>query len=87
MTGHKVSSNNPKDFGCYSRKETQGKVNFHPVSAVESALKGYHLLGKAIYKYNSRDFPGGPVVNNPPTNAGDTGLNPGLGRFHMPWGN
>ena len=29
------------------------------------------------------DFPGGPVVENPPTNAGDTGSTPGLGRSHM----
>ena len=33
------------------------------------------------------DFPGGPVVKNPPANAGDTGSNPGLGRFHIPQGN
>ena len=29
-------------------------------------------------------FPGGAVVKNPPANAGDTGLSPGLGRSHMP---
>ena len=29
------------------------------------------------------DFPGGPVVKNPPSNAGDTGSIPGLGRPHM----
>ena len=28
-------------------------------------------------------FPGGPVVNNPPTSAGDTGSVPGLGRSYM----
>ena len=33
------------------------------------------------------EFPGGPVVKNPPANAGDTDLIPSLGRFHMPWGN
>ena len=33
------------------------------------------------------DFPGGAVVKNPPTNAGDMGLSPGLGRSHMPWSN
>ena len=27
------------------------------------------------------EFPGGPVVKNPPGNAGDTGSVPGLGRF------
>ena len=30
------------------------------------------------------DFPGGPVVKNPSANAGDMGLIPGPGRFHMP---
>ena len=34
-----------------------------------------------------RDFPGGAAVKNPPANAGDTGLSPGLGRSHMPWSN
>ena len=28
---------------------------------------------------NSRDFPGGPVVKNPPSNAGDAGMIPGQG--------
>ena len=31
-------------------------------------------------------FPGGPVIKNLPANVGDTGLSPGLGRFHMLWG-
>ena len=34
-----------------------------------------------------QDFPGGAVVKNPPTNAGDMGSSPGLGRSHMPWSN
>ena len=34
-----------------------------------------------------QDSPGGPVVKNPPANAGDMGSIPGLGRLHMPWGN
>ena len=40
-----------------------------------------------IYKIYIKDFPGGPVVKNPPANAGDTGLIPGLRRFHTQWGN
>ena len=32
------------------------------------------------------DFPGGPVVENLPCNARDTGSIPDLGRSHMPWG-
>ena len=34
-----------------------------------------------------QDFSGGPVVENPPANAGDMGSIPGPGRSHMPWGN
>ena len=34
-------------------------------------------------KSGIRDFPGGSVVKNPPANAGDTGLSPGLGRSCM----
>ena len=30
-----------------------------------------------------RDFPGGAVVKNLPTNSGDMGLIPGPGRSHM----
>ena len=33
------------------------------------------------------DFPVGTVVKNPPAKAGDTGLSPGPGRFHMPQSN
>ena len=39
-----------------------------------------------LIKSSNLDFPGGPVVKNLPTNAGDKGLIPGLGRFHMPQG-
>ena len=38
-------------------------------------------------KIESRDFPGGAVVKNPPANAGDTGLISELGRSHMPQSN
>ena len=33
------------------------------------------------------DFPDGPVVNNPPANAGDIDLIPGPGRVHKVQGN
>ena len=33
------------------------------------------------------DFPGGPVVKNPPANAEDSVLIPGLGGFPMPQSN
>ena len=42
---------------------------------------------KAGLKLNIHVFPGGSVVKNPPASAGNTGLIPGLGRFHMPQSN
>ena len=39
---------------------------------------------KCSHKRGKKGFPGGAVVENPPANAGDTGLSPGLGRSHMP---
>ena len=30
------------------------------------------------------DYPDGPVVKNPPANAGDMGSIPGLERYHIP---
>ena len=43
----------------------------------------FHLITVQLKK-QSRGFPGGAVVENPPANAGDTGSCPGLGGSHMP---
>ena len=39
------------------------------------------------FKAQALDFPGGAVVKDLPTSAGDMGLSPGPGRSHMPWSN
>ena len=56
----------------------------------QGSMRGYETnMGKGwsiIFK-KSGDFPGGSVVKNPPTSAGDTGLIPGPGRSHMPRSN
>ena len=44
-------------------------------------------MGKVNNKQNTRDFPGGAVVKNPPANAGATGSSPHLGRSHVPQSN
>ena len=44
-------------------------------------------LTKSPTRKNVQDFPGGTVNKNPPASAGDTGLIPGPGRFHVPWSN
>ena len=50
-------------------------------------LKKWILILIIYYKPPSLDFPGGLMIKNPLVNAGDAGSTPGLGRFHMPWGN
>ena len=51
-----------------------------------SPARAWSALPKFFSK-DSRDFPGGAVVKNPPANAGDTGSSPGPGRSHMPRSN
>ena len=57
---------------------------------INDNLKGKHLLRTGLHslrvcrklaavKIRIRDFPGGPVVTNPPSNAGDLGSIPGQG--------
>ena len=41
----------------------------------------------SLPKSTNRDFPGGPVVKNSPSNTVDLGSIPGPGRSHVPWGN
>ena len=45
------------------------------------------LRSTCLVNNHREDFPGGPVVKNPPANAEDTGFIPGPGRFHVPPGN
>ena len=40
-----------------------------------------------IVNVNGLDFLDSPIVMNLLASEGDMGLVPGLGRFHMPWGN
>ena len=58
----------------------------HPISHHPA---GICFLPQISYLFQSQfwDFPGSPVVKNLPANAGDMGLIPGLGRFHMLRGN
>ena len=45
----------------------------------DSVLDVRRFLWLDLNKYNSKDFPGGSVVRNPPPNAGDVGSTPGQG--------
>ena len=57
-------------------------------------IQSYFLLTPDLHMDNTEDkillasdFFGGPVIENPPAKAGDTGSVPGPGRSHMLWGN
>ena len=66
------------------QKKRSAKLN----KSQKKLLRLNHTEGNCLKKKKRKaDFPGGPVVKNPPANAGDTGSNPGLGRFHIPQGN
>ena len=41
----------------------------------------------SLINIDPKDFPGGPLVKNPPANAGDTDSLVGELRYHMPKGN
>ena len=55
--------------------------------ASKVVFRGKCIILNIHIKYKVEGFPGGPVVENPPANAGDTGSSPGLGRSHMPRSN
>ena len=41
--------------------------------------EGHNKAGRQVFKVHGRDFPGGPVVKNLPSNRGDVGSIPSLG--------
>ena len=56
----------------------------------QSEAENFHLCPakvKGTLENTCRDFPGCTEAKNPPANAGDMGLSPGPGRFHMPRSN
>ena len=86
----------PKDFRTtlqfYSYLKTERGIycdkeilfNFFSPSILPLITHPFFLEVYFVKSY-LRDFPGGPLVKNPPANAGDMGLIPGLGGFHLPW--
>ena len=63
----------------------------YPSSKEESMSCGFPTKKWFLFlkkkKEQKEDLPSGPAVKNPPANAGDTGMAPGLGRSHMPQSN
>ena len=93
LTGHKTSSSeqleqalNYADYKLYLKKLEYDKKNggFRQVLALAKLRNHSQIF---TYRRGSQEFLGGPVVKNPPANAGNVGLIPGPGRSHMPRGN
>ena len=67
----------------------------HPCTISQKATEGYapstkkvnKEKQKGLFSENRGDFPGGPVVKNPPCNVQDVGLIPGWGNKIPPQGN
>ena len=58
-----------------------------PGDISRGSVKLIEPCGLGAKKVLRRDFPGGPVVKDPPANAGGMSLIPGQGRSRMPWSN
>ena len=67
-------------------RKTQEEWVTCPVSQEESVVESSLLVSWCL-RSSKQDFPGGPLVKNLPANAGDMGLIPVPGRFHMLQGN
>ena len=72
----------PKAFRTIAKEKKKSRITIFVYVTAFTTAKLPISLAKS--KVNWRDFPGGAVVKNLPANAGDMGLIPGLGRFHMP---
>ena len=61
------------------------------VNVLYLLFKSLSYFSNAILVFDQtnsvRVFPGGPVVENRPSHAGNEGLNLGQERFHLSWGN
>ena len=62
--------------------------NASSIHLIKCVLGALFMLGREGHQkmIKNRTSFGGPMVKNPPANAGNTGLISGLGRYHMPRG-
>ena len=63
-------------------KKNNDNINFKKSRNRINSQNTSDMIQNYLLKTKMLDFPGGTVVKNPPANAGDTGLSPGLGRSH-----
>ena len=54
-------------------------VSFRRIYSNPPSTPKHDLIGSRVFATSGRDFPGGPLVKNSPSDAGDTGLTPSWG--------
>ena len=69
-------------------EEIKISVNINILSIIKPSIF-VMMVGNSTFCFlhdlrDEQGFPGGVVVKNPPATAGDMGLSPGPGRYHMP---
>ena len=78
-------------WGCKESDATEhtswSRMGPHSVWLVSLDKETNKCKGKCHEKVEAEDFLDGPVLKNPPANAGDTGFTPCRGRCHMLQGN
>ena len=67
---------------CPSLSRKQKLSLSYKLPAAYSCDFSHRSPWQEVEEIKARDSPGGPVVKNPPCNAGDTGSIPGSGRSH-----
>ena len=67
------------------RQPTEWENIFANSMTNKGLISNTYTVHTIQHQKNKQDFPGGPVVNNQPSNAGDTGSIPGLedSTYHM----
>ena len=63
------------------------KASLHSLSKLNGLIFSFYKFFLFSFQICFSGFSGGPVVKNPPCNAGDTSPILGLGRSDMLWGN
>ena len=74
--------NNLEEMDKFVENHNLPRLNKEEIENINRPITSTEI--ETVIKIFQLHFPGGAVVENPPANAGNTGLSPGPGRSHMP---
>ena len=84
QTGLQLAAPAVPTWGCSTCEKYSFPVPFSHLFQYNEIIRS---VSTSKLRRNPLDFPGGPVVKNPPVSVGDMGSIPGPGRFHVLRGN